>query len=163
MATTTEMISRYRERKPKRAISTCGVCQKPGFQYVRNRKNGHQYVFTVHFNEPPIRVVNDIPRYRTCYDKGRIYNLDEVVDAAPKFNPKKGKTLRCVRCGHKGRLGKFEDKKQGGGTRYYLEHELIGGTWGAVKLKKRRRCYIKKGVETESLLKKLGLFYSPSS
>jgi hypothetical protein len=157
---TTMVPPEKRQTKTTRPLLTCGVCQKPGYQYTRTRGN-HRYAYTVHYNEPPIRIDrHGVLRFRTCYDKGRLYNLEDMAEIAPKLKRTKVKTLRCVRCGRKGRLGKFTDRKQGGGVRYYLEHELVGGYWGNTQVKKRRRCYIKRGAETEALLKKLGLYFS---
>lgn len=143
--------------KPRKPPAICGVCQKPGWQYVHSKKAiKFRYVYTVHYNEPPIKFVNGIPRYRTCYASGRLYDdMDEMLSDVKKET--RGKMVRCPKCNKRGRFGEYINHNKI--KRYFVVHEKIEGTWGKEKtVSKRRRCYIRRGPDEELLLRKLGRF-----
>lgn len=65
-------------------LMLCPVCGQMGYQYIRWRGK-HQYIYTKHLNEPPIGTYsNNKPKYRECYDSGRLYNSFEEFTSKPK-------------------------------------------------------------------------------
>ncbi len=138
------------EEQPKadRQLFPCAVCGKLGYQYIRNRNNGRKYVYTIHSNEPEIgKYGNGQPKYRWCYDKGRIYESFDDAFTAVKEKHRKEKIrkqqlkiiLSCPKCQKQGRLQDYNDK---GVVKQVVVHEKIKGTWGADKVARRRRCWL---------------------
>jgi len=66
--------------QPKRPSYKCSICKKIGWQYIHrnNTQSGFRYVFTVHYNEPPIgKSKTGKPVYRTCQQNSRLYDSIE--------------------------------------------------------------------------------------
>jgi hypothetical protein len=151
-------IIQYRTPKPKRPLLVCSACGKPGYRYVRFRRS-HRHVYTKHFDEPPIGFYsNGKPKYRACYEGGRLYNSIEEALAAEKSKiivnikpqmkaiPKKPIVRRarvnCPRCHKRGRLDRAPvSSKTPEIKRFYIDHKTVN--------KIIDRCYMRKGEEIE--------------
>jgi len=83
----------------KRKLIQCPVCGKMGYQHIRWRGK-HQYIYTKHSNEPPIGTYsNNQPKYKECYDSGRLYNsFEEFTQKTSKpIKPSKPIKLKPVK------------------------------------------------------------------
>jgi len=144
---------------PDRPLLTCSVCKKPGYEYIRKRPSGHKYVYTIHYNEPPNRIVNGKPRYRWCYTGGRLYNsFEEAIKVEQEKYEKVAKLVKrpspkivnCPRCHSRGRLNVWKDKRNDS-ISYEVAHENVEGTWGIKKKRSKfRRCRMRLGPEREA-------------
>lgn len=157
-------VVEYSHPKPRgRPSLNCSVCGKPGYQYVRKR-HSHRYVYTKHLDEPPIGFYrNGVPKFRQCYEGGRLYSsIEEAIIAdnkkskpeikqqviIPKIKPvlqKPRKYVRrhrvnCPRCHRRGRLDRSPiSSKTPEIFRFYIDHKRVN--------KKIDRCYMREGEE----------------
>ena len=124
----------------ERPLRKCPTCGKDGYLYTRFQ-DGHNYLYTVHKNEPPIGIsATGEPKYRACYDNGRLY--ESIEDAVKADKQKKKRKIICPKCGKKGRLCKFPNRANKE-IRYMFTHEHIG-IFKKSKIDKYRRCYLNK-------------------
>jgi hypothetical protein len=130
-------------------------------------------MYTIHYNEPPIGKFNGVgrPKFRTCYRLGRLYeSLDDLVKAPskeesegvkrkyPRNYRKGGSTIiTCPRCHDSGRVNWYRPEKDKPEKKYYVEHGIVPGTWGAERHPRHKRCYINNANQKkiEAILKSL--------
>jgi hypothetical protein len=88
----------YKQVKPRKPLTTCTICWKQGYRYIR-RMGKHEYVYYKHYNELPIGWyhsdgVPSVPKYRTCYKSGRLYNsVEELIGKKEEETDVKAKKL----------------------------------------------------------------------
>jgi hypothetical protein len=88
------------------------------------------------------------------------YDSMEAV-ISKNIRGKEPKIIVCPVCNKRGRVNGYHPHDSAPNiVEYLVTHEKIKGTWGKSKVSKRRRCYIKKAKDRETILKKLG-FYIP--
>lgn len=136
---------------PNRPLLLCPACRKPGYEYILRNRN-KKYAYTVHYNEPPIRIEPDgHTRYRTCKKGGRLYStIDQALEAETRKKKRilQKKRIICPKCEKRGRREEYLSR---GVLHAVVVHERIKNkkkTWGKDKSPQYRRCWLGRVPET---------------
>lgn len=114
-------------------------------------------------NERAVEILPDKSiLYMSAHNDGRVCKWSEgSMSTAIRAKRKHGASPVgiCPKCQKEGHIHWFlphQDELLN--IRYYVLHEVIPGTWGKEKMKRRRRCYINKQEHRTTLLKQLGRY-----
>jgi hypothetical protein len=105
-----------------------------------------------------------------AHNNGQICKWAEYTSIFNFIKPEKGNTrkstyVKCPKCGDRGRLNWAYDIHANKGERpftfiYIVVHERIPGTWGKIKMKRRRRCQSFTPEQRIAILKQVGRYIS---
>jgi len=107
--------------------------------------------------------------FMVAHENGRVCKWAEYTNSYGS-KPEKKKAgdptyITCPDCGERGRLNwaynlQASKEERPFSFKYLVVHEEIGGTWGRVKTKKRRRCQSFTREQRISILKQIGRYIS---
>lgn len=108
--------------------------------------------------------------FMVAHHNGQICKWAEYASIFHIIKPEKGKArkptyIKCPKCGDRGRLNWAYDIHASKEERpftfvYIVVHERIAGTWGKIKMKRRRRCQSFTSDQRIAILKQVGRYIS---